>query len=187
MLREYHSFAKAGTEYTPQWMKMPNLASRNHSGLPGTERASPSWRGRELRHGGRSFGADLGDLMRDIARLSPAAAGTEQPMGDAARGETQSGNGDSYAGVHGETIAERDGMKHCGLCGAGVRSGATMGASPGFRAGDADTAYLVGIFAGDGAVKVIETAIVIDDRGLVGEGLIDSAGSAGVDQDLRDP
>jgi hypothetical protein len=32
MDRGYHSFAKAGTEYTPQWKYMPNLASLNHSG-----------------------------------------------------------------------------------------------------------------------------------------------------------
>src|ERR1700722_19747288 len=32
MLREYHSFPNAGTEYTPQWRKMPNFASRNQSG-----------------------------------------------------------------------------------------------------------------------------------------------------------
>src|SRR5712692_5779532 len=32
MLRGYHSLPKAGTAYTPQWMKMPNLASRYHSG-----------------------------------------------------------------------------------------------------------------------------------------------------------
>src|SRR5262245_11776582 len=32
MLRGYHSLPKAGTEYTPQWMKIPNFASRYHSG-----------------------------------------------------------------------------------------------------------------------------------------------------------
>jgi len=32
MFLGYHSLPKAGTEYTPQWMKMPNLASRYHSG-----------------------------------------------------------------------------------------------------------------------------------------------------------
>ena len=32
MLRGYHSLPKAGTAYTPQWMKMPNLPSTYHSG-----------------------------------------------------------------------------------------------------------------------------------------------------------
>jgi len=32
MWRGYHSLPKAGTLYTPQWMKIPNLASRYHSG-----------------------------------------------------------------------------------------------------------------------------------------------------------
>ncbi len=32
MLRGYHSFSAAGTEYTPQWMKMPNFASLYHCG-----------------------------------------------------------------------------------------------------------------------------------------------------------
>ena len=41
-------------------------------------------------------------------------------------------------------------------------------------AGDGDAADLVGILAGDGAVEVVERAIVVDDRGLVGEGLVDA-------------
>src|SRR5512138_193439 len=32
MFRGYHSLSNAGTAYTPQWMKMPNLASSNHAG-----------------------------------------------------------------------------------------------------------------------------------------------------------
>lgn len=32
MLREYHSLPNAGTENTPQWMKMPNLALSYHAG-----------------------------------------------------------------------------------------------------------------------------------------------------------
>ncbi len=32
MRRGYHSLPNAGTLYTPQWMKMPNFASRYHRG-----------------------------------------------------------------------------------------------------------------------------------------------------------
>ena len=32
MFRGYHSLPNAGTENTPQWMKMPNFASLYHSG-----------------------------------------------------------------------------------------------------------------------------------------------------------
>src|SRR5215218_4330011 len=32
MVREYHSLRKAGTEYTPQWRKMPSFASWYHRG-----------------------------------------------------------------------------------------------------------------------------------------------------------
>jgi hypothetical protein len=57
-------------------------------------------------------------------------------------------------------------------------------ALPGFGAGYGDAACLVGPFAGDRAVEVVERAVVIDDGGFVGEGLVDGAGGAGVDEDL---
>src|SRR6266568_2807532 len=37
MLRGYHSLPKAGTEYTPQWMKIPNFASWYHCGTRNRE------------------------------------------------------------------------------------------------------------------------------------------------------
>ena len=38
MLRGYHSLSKAGTLYTPQWMKMPSFNLLNHFGWGNSDR-----------------------------------------------------------------------------------------------------------------------------------------------------
>ena len=58
--------------------------------------------------------------------------------------------------------------------------------SPGFGAGYGDSADFVGILAADGAVEVVEDSIVSDHGGFMGEGFVDGAGCAGVDEYLGD-
>jgi hypothetical protein len=49
MFRGYHSLPNAGTEYAPQWMKIPNFASSYHGGTSyfcrdsHSGRYGPSW------------------------------------------------------------------------------------------------------------------------------------------------
>ena len=126
----------------------------------------------------RIRGVDLRDLIRDIAA---EFCGGDWATSRGNAGRTAELQLVRWQASRRDTIAERGAPLHGDSARRSAWSGLTMDSNARRRCRD-----LVRVFAGDGAVEVVEGALMVDDGGFMGVGLIDGAGSAGVDEYLGD-
>src|SRR5512134_909270 len=107
MLRGYHSLPKAGTEYTPQWMKIPNLASwyqagtsnvasESHSGRNGPRAATSLTSATFFAMPGSAAGAEAAVKVRSIATGSFMSVTSRRIL---ARGHVPRADGPQLAAI----------------------------------------------------------------------------------------